>query len=83
MKNERFGALFAELRTNSSPPELEDYSLPLQPDNIPFLPESIPEDQSSTRGSPTHPVVQDQADQPFKEAVPLEDELADLLDDLD
>jgi len=65
---------------------------PLKPENMPLSPESIPvtdQDQSPISAPPTVVPTQDQAettsvyDTPFEEAVPLEDELASLLDDID
>jgi len=73
--NERkdgFSKFFTKLSSNSTHPE----SAPLfdeEPPDLSPLPLAAHEDQS----------VQDQADQPFEEAVPLEDELADLLESID
>jgi len=76
-RKDTFSKFFAKLSSNSTHPE----SAPLfdedPPDSSP-LHTALPlvaahEDQS----------VQDQADQPFEEAVPLEDELADLLESID
>jgi len=73
--NERkdlFSDFFTKLSSESAPLFEEE-----PPDSSP-LHTALPlaaahEDQS----------VQDQADQPFEEAVPLEDELADLLESID
>jgi hypothetical protein len=52
---------------------------PDQPNDSPTSAPTSDQDQSPTSGSPS----QDQAEPPFEEAVPLEDELANLLDDID
>ncbi len=97
MNQEDFSEFFTKLlikneKIDDSAPLFSMHkSNPLKPENIPLSPESIPadQDQSPTRGSPISesappPSTQDQADaQPFEEAVPLEDELANLLDDID
>jgi len=78
--NERkdlFSDFFTKLSSNSLHPESAPLFEEEPPDSSP-LHTALPlaaahEDQS----------VQDQADQPFEEAVPLEDELADLLESID
>ncbi len=77
---ERFNVFFDNL-TNSHHPGTD---LPTDPTALPFA----SEDQSPiSEPEPVAP-TQDQAetgvfDTPFEEAVPLEDELASLLDDID
>jgi len=78
---ERFDVFFANL-TNSHHPEVDPTTLPFASEDQ--SPISEPEPHTSVV-APT----QDQAettsvyDTPFEEAVPLEDELASLLDDID
>jgi len=81
--------LFSLHKSNPLKPE----NIPLSPESIPVT----DQDQSPISDAGTHkvapPSVQDQAvpgvddntsvDTPFEEAVPLEDELASLLDDID
>jgi len=97
MTEQHFSKFFAKLLVDSDEnhdsPNL--FSLhkttPLKPENLPLSPESIPvtdQDQSPISAPPTVVPTQDQAaqgvyDTPFEEAVPLEDELANLLDDID
>jgi len=93
MTEQHFSKFFAKLLVDSDEnhdsPNL--FSLhkttPLKPENLPLSPESIPvtdQDQSPISAPPTVVPTQDQADEiPFEEAVPLEDELASLLDDID
>lgn len=66
-----FAKLLAELDENHDSPNL-------------FSLHKSNQDQSPKSAPPTVVPTQDQADaQPFEEAVPLEDELASLLDDID
>ena len=84
-----FAKLLVESHENHDSPNLFSMhkSIPAKPENIPLSPESTPptdQDQSPKSKSAPPPSTQDQADaQPFEEAVPLEDELASLLDDID
>lgn len=74
--NERkdgFSKFFSKLSINSTHPESAPLFDEEPPDSSPLPLAAAHEDQS----------VQDQADQPFEEAVPLEDELADLLESID
>ena len=85
MNQEDFADFFAKLLVETEKSE--------DPDNLFSLHNSIPpdQDQSPISEPPTSaPPTQDQAEPtsvydstPFEEAVPLEDELANLLDDID
>jgi len=99
MKQEDFTDFFSKLliKTEEIEDSPDLFSLhnstPATPEEIPLSPESVPvpqQDQSPISEPPTSaPPTQDQADTtsvydtPFEEAVPLEDELANLLDDID
>ena len=82
--NERkdgFIEFFTKLSSNSNHPESAPLFEEEPPDSSP-LHTALPlaaahEDQSS------HTSVEQDQDEPFEEAVPLEDELADLLDSID
>lgn len=78
----RFSALFSDLSpgTNHHPTDA-DTSVP--EDQLPFNQDQTPEpEEVAPQAEP--PPAQDQADdQPFEEAVPLEDELSALLDSID
>jgi len=83
--NERkdgFSKFFTKLSSNSTHPESAPLFDEEPPDSSPLhtaLPLAAAHEDQSSHTS----VEQDQADQPFEEAVPLEDELADLLDSID
>lgn len=99
MNQEDFADFFSKLLLETEKSEDPDNlfslhkSTPATPEEIPLSPESVPvpqQDQSPISEPPTSaPPTQDQAittsvyDTPFEEAVPLEDELANLLDDID
>jgi len=69
--------LFSMHKSNPAPEAFES------PESHHFDPQDQ-QDQSPKSKSAPPPSTQDQADaQPFEEAVPLEDELASLLDDID
>ena len=93
-----FSKLLLETDKSEDSPDLFSLhkTTPAKPEDIPLSPESVPvpqQDQSpiSEPSAPleAEPPTQDQADTtsvydtPFEEAVPLEDELANLLDDID
>jgi hypothetical protein len=76
-----FSKFFSKLSSNSTHPESAPLFDEEPPDSSP-LHTALPlaaahEDQSS------HISVGQDQDEPFEEAVPLEDELADLLDSID